>query len=138
MRSRRIDAHRGQALVEAGLTLAIFLSLVFGVCEFGRALWTYTLICHAAREGTRYAIVHGSQSGMSTSTATTKIAAKVKEMAVGLDKSKINVTTTWLPDNTPGNSVRVAVTCSFRFVTPYQLPGSTFTIKSTSQMMITN
>src|SRR6185436_6044700 len=100
---------RGQALIEGAMTLVIFLSLVFGVCEFGRAIWIYTLICHVAREGTRYAAVHGSQSGMTSATAIANTNALVKARAVGLPAANVNVTTTWVPNNTPGNAVRVHV-----------------------------
>ena len=128
----------GQALVEGALTLTVFLSLVFGVCEFGRAVWIYTLICHVAREGTRYAAVHGSQSGMSADLAITNTNNVVKTRAVGLPASSVNVTTTWVPDNTPGNAVRVSVSYNFKFMTPYRLSSDTLTLRSTSQMMVTN
>ena len=129
---------RGQAFVEGALTLAVFLTLVFGVCEFGRAIWVYTLLCHAAREGTRYAAVHGSESGMASSTTISNTNALVKARAVGLPSGNVNVTTTWVPNNTPGNAVRVHVSSDFTFVTPYRLPKTTLSLKSTSQMMVTN
>ena len=125
-------------MVEGAFTLVIFLSLVFGVCEFGRAIWIYTLICHVAREGTRYAAVHGSQSGMTSATAIANTNALVKARAVGLPAANVNVTTTWVPNNTPGNAVKVAVTYDFKFVTPYRLPTNTLTLKSNSQVMVTN
>ena len=131
-------ARRGQGLVEGAMTLVIFLTLVFSVCEFGRAVWSYTMICHATREGSRYAAVHGSQSGMTADTAKTNITSIVKNRAVGLTKSNISVTTTYLPNNTPGNSVKVAVTYPFKFVTPFRLPRNTLTLQSTSQITITN
>ena len=77
-------------MVEGALTLVVFLSLVFGVCEFGRAVWIYTLICHVAREGTRYAAVHGSQSGMTSDTAIANTNALVKKRAAGLPASSLN------------------------------------------------
>jgi hypothetical protein len=125
-------------MVEGAFTLVVFLSLVFGVCEFGRAIWIYTLICHVAREGTRYAAVHGGQSGMTSSTAISNTNALVKARAVGLPASKVNVTTTWVPSNAPGNAVKVAVTYDFKFMTPYRLTKNTLTLRSTSQMMVTN
>ncbi len=120
------------------MTLAVFLTLVFGVCEFGRAIWVYTLLCHAAREGTRYAAVHGSQSGMASSTAISNTNTLVKARAVGLPSANVNVTTTWVPNNTPGNAVRVHVSYNFKFVTPYRLPKTTLTLASSSQLMVTN
>lgn len=55
--------HRGegaQSLVEFALTLPIFLLLVTGIFDVARAVWQENSLAYAAREGTRYAIVHGS------------------------------------------------------------------------------
>ena len=50
----------GQALVEFALVMPIFLLIVLGVIEVSRAVWQENTLAYAAREGTRYAIVHGS------------------------------------------------------------------------------
>ena len=55
--------HRGegaQSLVEFALTLPLFLLLVTGIFDVARAVWQENSLAYAAREGTRYAIVHGS------------------------------------------------------------------------------
>jgi len=55
--------HRGeraQSLVEFALTLPIFLLLVTGIFDVARAVWQENTLAYAAREGTRYAIVHGA------------------------------------------------------------------------------
>lgn len=55
--------HRGdaaQSLVEFALTLPLFLLLVTGIFDVARAVWEENSLAYAAREGTRYAIVHGS------------------------------------------------------------------------------
>lgn len=54
---------RGQALVEFALVAPIFLLMLFSVIEFGRAVYTVHALNNAAREGARYAIVHGAESG---------------------------------------------------------------------------
>jgi hypothetical protein len=51
---------RGQALVEFALVLPLFLLLVLGVVDFGRGIFIYAGMSNGAREGARYAIVHGS------------------------------------------------------------------------------
>jgi len=43
----------GQAVVEFALVLPIFILLVFGAIEFGRAYYTLHLLTNAAREGAR-------------------------------------------------------------------------------------
>jgi hypothetical protein len=50
---------RGQALLEFALVLPIFLALLFMIVDFGRVVWATGSLSSAAREGARYAIVHG-------------------------------------------------------------------------------
>lgn len=52
----------GQALAEFALIVPILFLVVLGVIEAGRFIFHHELINHAAREGARYAIVHGSRS----------------------------------------------------------------------------
>jgi hypothetical protein len=49
-----------QALVEFALVMPIFLLLVTGIFDTARAVWQENTLAYAAREGTRYAIVHGA------------------------------------------------------------------------------
>jgi hypothetical protein len=58
----RGDRSRGQALVEFAVAAPIIFVLVFGTIEAGRFIFYYQLVSDAAREGARYAIVHGSRS----------------------------------------------------------------------------
>jgi len=55
---RRAADERGQALVEFVLLLPIFLMLVFGMIEFGRAFNYWIDMTHLANEGARYAAVN--------------------------------------------------------------------------------
>jgi Flp pilus assembly protein TadG len=50
----------GQSLVEFSLTAFLTSITMLFVLEIGRMLLVYTAIADAAREGVRYAIVHGS------------------------------------------------------------------------------
>ena len=49
----------GQALVEFSLVLPIFLVMLMGVVDVGRAIWAQNSLASAAREGARFAIVNG-------------------------------------------------------------------------------
>ena len=53
---------RGVALVEFAITGTIFLSVMFGVIEFGRLFWTHNALRDAARRGVRYAAVRRNDS----------------------------------------------------------------------------
>jgi Flp pilus assembly protein TadG len=59
--SRRTN-QRGQALVEFALTLPVFLLLVFGVFDFGRAVWAYSMVSEAARAGARAGMIAASKA----------------------------------------------------------------------------
>jgi Flp pilus assembly protein TadG len=52
----------GQALLEFSLVLPIFLVMLMGVVDVGRAIWAQNSLAAAAREGARFAIVHGGSA----------------------------------------------------------------------------
>lgn len=52
------NEERGSTLVEFSIAATVFLTAMFGVIEFGRALWTHNALTDAARRGARYAAVH--------------------------------------------------------------------------------
>ena len=55
----RFDStERGTSLVEFAIAVTVFLTAMFGVVEFGRALWTHNALTDAARRGARYATLH--------------------------------------------------------------------------------
>ena len=58
----RRSPHRGQALVEFAFVAPIFFLILFGIIDFGRYVYYVQILNNAAREGARYAIVHGSNS----------------------------------------------------------------------------
>jgi hypothetical protein len=49
---------RGQGLVEFAIVFPIFLLVLFGLFDIGRAVFSYNEITNAAREGARLAIVN--------------------------------------------------------------------------------
>lgn len=60
---RRVGTGRrrqgGQGLVEFSLVIPIFLVILIGMVDVGRAIWANNALANAAREGARHAIVHG-------------------------------------------------------------------------------
>jgi len=51
---------RGATLVEFAIAATVFLTAMFGVIEFGRALWVHNALSDAARQGARYAVLHSA------------------------------------------------------------------------------
>lgn len=58
----RPERSRGQAMVEFAAIVPVLFMLVLGILEAGRFIFYYELLNNAAREGARYAIVHGVSS----------------------------------------------------------------------------
>ena len=54
----RIRNNKGQSLVEMALVCMIFFFLLFGILEFGRALYTYNTIVQNTRAAARWAVVN--------------------------------------------------------------------------------
>ncbi len=104
---------RGAAIAEFGLVFPIFLLMVVGTIEVGRGIWTYNTLAHAARQGARFAMIHGSQSP----TTAEEVRTVVRNAAVGLNPSQIAVTTTWPDGVARGNEVRIAVRYAMPLVT---------------------
>lgn len=50
---------KGQATVEFALALLFVIAMIFWVIEFSMYMYTYNILAEAAKEGVRYAIVHG-------------------------------------------------------------------------------
>jgi Flp pilus assembly protein TadG len=56
MKNRRDE--RGATHLEFAIGATVFLTAMFAVIEFGRALWTHNALSDAARRGARYAVNH--------------------------------------------------------------------------------
>ncbi len=130
----------GQSLVEFAIMLPLMLLIVTGVFDAGRAIWQENTLAYAAREGTRYAIVHGSGSTLSlgpSNPAEPNIVAVVRIAALGVQN--VTVVTGW-PDGDNDRGMRVTVDATAQFVPlpSYYLLGNAFqiTLKGGSSLVI--
>jgi Flp pilus assembly protein TadG len=143
---------RGSALIEFAFVLPLLALIMFGVIDFGRALYAYHFVSNAAREATRWASVRGSQCKAWDQACPAKPADVQNYVAgivpPGIDPSPqaLSVTAAWIPppenpasyigpDNSPGCAVQVQVTYNFKFILPF-MPTSTYSMQSTSEMII--
>ena len=62
VRARHRARASGQGLVEFSLVIPIFVVMLFGIVDFGRVIWARNSLENAAREGARFAIVHGGSA----------------------------------------------------------------------------
>ena len=125
---------RGATLVEFSIAAMVFLLVMFGVIEFGRALWVHNALSDAARRGARYAVLHSADD-----------AEKVKNVVVygdedGGDTPMVpnlttdNVTVNYSEFGLNKGTVSVSITdYQFQFVIPIvsstiTMPGSSTTL----------
>ncbi|HEY2964161.1 MAG TPA: TadE/TadG family type IV pilus assembly protein [Pyrinomonadaceae bacterium] len=59
-RIKLFDSERGATLVEFAIAVTVFLTAMFAVIEFGRAIWVHNALTDAARRGARYAVLHSA------------------------------------------------------------------------------
>ena len=106
---------------------------VFGVIEFGAAIFVDHNLSKAVRDGARFAIVRGSATEEPASQS--QIVDYVKSQALGLDPNKITISVSYVPDNAPGSRVTVQADYSYNLMIPI-VPVGPITLSSTSTMTI--
>src|SRR6266508_2288996 len=123
LRRSRLDGARRFARSELGAAMVefaivgglIFAPLVLGILEFGFASWQKNSVASDAREGARYAVVHGSTSGR---IATPDSVSNYVKTKTSLDTAGLRIYTVWPtppipggsdPNNDPGADVKVSV-----------------------------
>jgi hypothetical protein len=143
---------RGQALVEFAMVAPLFFLLLFGIIEGGRFILYYQTLNNAAREGARYAIVHGSNSNCPSGPMPPgetapggcydlpglNVAQAVKDAAFGLLGSAVTVTPTWgATGNARDSDVTVRATYTYNTIIPL-VPLPAITVTAESRLVINN
>jgi Flp pilus assembly protein TadG len=152
---------RGSTLAETAIVMAVLLALLFGIIDFGRALYTYSFVAQLARQGARWAIVRGanctalptlpSGNGCIAASGTTDIEPYVQSLSEGATNASSIFASLAFPQaagcgtptgatNGAGCLAKVTVTYQFKFLLPYMPSGTLGTIpmSSTSEMVISN
>ena len=125
MRSRQRHDEGGQALVEFSLAILVFLVLMMGIFDFGRAIYQYNGVAQAAREIARVTATHpGTDFTTSTgrSAETKAVIATQKGLVPNLGEPTIEcVDITGAVIHTtcvPGEWIRVGIHAPYSPVTP--------------------
>ena len=71
------SGERGCTLVEFAIGATVFLTVLFGVLEFGRALWTHNALTDAARRAARYAVNQPASSPAGVKTSGTNVGPSI-------------------------------------------------------------
>jgi Flp pilus assembly protein TadG len=129
---------RGGFAVETALLLPVMVLFIAGSSILGLGVYRYQLVASLAREGARYASVHGTQyakdTGNPAATAADIYNNAIVPMAIGLDLRNLSYSVTWNTSNSP--------TSANRFSTPPGQPvgntvSVTVTYKWTPELYIT-
>jgi len=107
MATRLRTAQRGQSLVEFALGAILLFTLIFGIIEFGRLIYAYSVVANAAREGARFAAVHPSATWG-------EVEGEAQALAVG-----VLVTVAAYDVDSDEGTVSVTITHTFTPVTPF-------------------
>jgi Flp pilus assembly protein TadG len=125
---------RGATLVEFAIGATVFLTVMFAVLEFGRALWVHNALTDAARRGARYAVIHSAADADSVKNVVVygDPAGGTKPLVINLTTA--NVTVAYSNFGLEGGTASVSITdYQFQFVLPLvgttiQMPNYTTTL----------
>lgn len=130
---RVVRGETGSMLIEFSLSIWVVFLVTFLIFEFCMTIYTYSVLSNAAREGVRYAIVHGTDSSLCSGPSTgcsdstgSNVTSQVNNYAsVSFhDLSAMTVTPSW-PDGASTPNSRVLVTISYSYIPYLTLPGFT-------------
>ena len=115
----------GSTLVEYAIAATVFLTALFAVLEFGRALWAHNALTDAARRGARYAVLHCSSDSNSVKNVVVYGNPAGGSQPLLPDLTSGNVNVTYSPTYVVGDgTATVTITgYQFQFVLPF-LPKS--------------
>ena len=131
----------GQSLIEFALILPVVLLIITGLFDVARATWQENTLAYAAREGTRYAIVHGGAAldgNVAFTDSQQAVIDVVRNAAVGVPN--VSVTVTWPDNGCYDRNCRVQVDATSPFVplpSAYMLGGAfQITLRGGSMLVI--
>jgi Flp pilus assembly protein TadG len=139
----------GQNLVEFAAASLILISLILGTMEFGWAFYVKNQIVNAAREGARWAAVHGNgcytnawnqtcSQPVTASSIQAQVQSYVQSKVVIPNPNSVQVTVS-APDGDPldpGKHVQVQVQYSFTPLVGFAIRVPTISMQATSTMIV--
>ncbi len=100
-------------MVESAIIYSVTFLLIFGLIIGGLGVFRYQEVASLAREGSRYASVHGAMyeqvTGKPAATPADVYNNAILPKAVALDPKQLTYSVTWNPDNQRESSVTVTV-----------------------------
>jgi len=118
---RRRRQRTGAVLVETALVYPVLFVIVFGIITLGIAVFRYQQVAHAAREGARYAAVHGKryhdETGNPAATAATIYTNAIAPHVSDLKSPDLTYAVTWTTSNDQTSTTTVIVGGQTKLVT---------------------
>jgi Flp pilus assembly protein TadG len=144
----KLKAEGGSNLIEYALVFMFLMSMLLGIVDFSRALYSYHFLSNAAREATRWAAVRGATCTNDGSCASEAFQTDIQTYVTsitppGVDSTKLTTAASWpgtapiclVDAHSPGCPVEVQVSYNFTFVVPF-IRSTPLNLSSTSQMII--
>jgi hypothetical protein len=147
---------RGSTLVEQSFIIVFLLTMMLGIIDCGRALYTYHFVSNVAREATRWASVRsstcngGALSNCPASNGNVQTNFTTNLSTMGLDPTKVTFATSWVVppgvgaracpgsnQNKVGCMVHIDVTYNYTFFFAPFLAAPPIRMSSSSEMLIT-
>jgi Flp pilus assembly protein TadG len=96
-RAKAIGRRRGATMVESAIVIPVVLLFTLGTCIVGLGIYRYQQVATLAREGARYASVHGSEyeSANSTVTASDIYTNAIVPLSAGLNTNNLSYSIQW-------------------------------------------
>jgi Flp pilus assembly protein TadG len=111
----------GATLVETAIVYPVLFVIVFGIITLGIAVFRYQQVAHAAREGARYAAVHGlkysQETGNPAATPDTVYSNAIAQHVSGLQAPDLTYAVTWTTSNAQTSSTTMIVGGQTKLVT---------------------
>jgi len=148
--SARRQRQRGQAAVEFALVVVFLVVLLVSILEMTMFIYTYAALTNAAKEGVRYAIVHGASTGTAVSgtvkspstpcstAATGALLTTVQTYAaLSLHNTSSMSINACFPDgdNKPGSAVQVSVSYPYQPIFGLRWASVTVSANSVGRIM---
>jgi hypothetical protein len=122
------------SLIEAAVVYPVTMLLLVGTLILGLGVFRFQQIQGLAREGARYASVHGPQYAADTGNAyatNSTVLTYVQNLAAGLDTNNLSCTLTWTPSPpTTSTASTVTVNLSYTWVPEGYFSSVTLTAQS--------
>lgn len=141
LRKRKIAlGEEGSSLIEFAIVSSGMMLFVMVLMQVCLAIYSYGMITEVARETTRWAATRGSTCQTVNLTSCTATTATITSYAKGIGLPNIgggmmNVTPSFVPNNTPGSAVKVVITYTVPITLP-MVPKNSISLQSQSEMTI--